>query len=125
MSEKPSGDFLTDGNVSTTVLFLNQVWHSATMRRLTDGHRHMTQHQLTITSPVPVSGSVNARIIPDTIGSVILDSVDIGQVLTLDNNKSAIATFSGVLRGIELVELESFGPDAILTIVLSSTRGQG
>ena len=116
-------DSVTDGAVASTVLFLNKVWQSATVRRLVDAHRFMTQHQLTITSPNVITGTFQVRIIPDTADAVLMESVNTGLELAV-NGRSAMLLFSGVLRGIELVETEAFGDDTTMTIVLSSTRGQ-
>lgn len=117
-------DFVTDTFVASTTLFPNRVWDSATMYRFVDAHRFMTQHQLTITSPIPITGALSVRIIPDTADLKLKESVDIGLSLELNNQKSAVVLFSAVLRGIELVEQTSFGPKKTMTIVLSSTRGQ-
>lgn len=117
-------DRVTDGNVASTTLFPNRVWDSATMYRFVDKHRFMTQHQLTLTSPGPITGKLSVRIIPDTADLKLTQSVDSGLFLTLDNSNSAILLFSSVLRGIELIEVESFGLKKTMTIVLSSTRGQ-
>ena len=117
-------DHVTDGNVASTTLFPNRVWDSATMYRFVDAHRFMTQHQLTITSPIPITGTLAVRIIPDTADLKLTESVDIGLSLDLNNEKSGVILFSAVLRGIELVEETSFGDKKTMTIVLSSTRGQ-
>lgn len=117
-------DHVTDGNVASTTLFPNRVWDSATMYRFVDAHRYMTQHQITLTAPEPITGQLSVRIIPDTADLKLTQSVDIGMFLTLDNAKSAVLLFSAVLRGIELVEVDSFGLKKTMTIVLSSTRGQ-
>jgi hypothetical protein len=117
-------DNVTDGYVSSTTLFPNRVWDSATMYRFVDAHRHMTQHQITLTSPIPITGKLAVRIIPDTADLKLTQSVDSGLFLELDNNDSAVLLFSAVLRGIELIEVESFGLKKTMTIVLSSTRNQ-
>jgi hypothetical protein len=117
-------DFVTDGNVASTTLFPNRVWDSATMYRFVDSHRFMTQHQITLTSPVNITGKLAVRIIPDTADLKLTHSVDTGLFLELNDQNSAVLLFSSVLRGIELVEIESFGPKKTMAIVLSSTRGQ-
>jgi hypothetical protein len=117
-------DFVTDGNVASTTLFPNRVWDSATMYRFVDSHRFMTQHQLTLTSPVNITGKLSVRIIPDTGDMKLTQSVDSGLFLELNDQNSAVLLFSSVLRGIELVEVETFGLKKTMTIVLSSTRGQ-
>lgn len=117
-------DFIKDGGVISTVLFLNQIWESASMRRLIDDHRFMTQHQLTITSPNSLTGSFSIHIIPDTMDAVILDAVDIGLTLNLENQYSGILIFSGIFRGIVLKKESGLDEKSNLTIVLSSTRGQ-
>jgi hypothetical protein len=117
-------DFVTDEFVASTTLFSNRVWDSATMYRFVDRHRFMTQHQLTLTSPIAITGKLAVRIIPDTADMKLTQSVDSGLFLTLDNDNSAVLLFSAVLRGIELIEVESFGPKKTMTIVLSSTRNQ-
>ena len=117
-------DYVTDGNVASTTLFPNRVWDSATMYRLVDKHRFMTQHQLTLTSPENITGKLSVRIIPDTGDLKLTQSVDSGLFLDLNNQNSAVLLFSAVLRGIELIEVTSFGPKKTMTIVLSSTRNQ-
>jgi hypothetical protein len=117
-------DQVTDGNVASTTLFPNRVWDSATMYRFVDSHRFMTQHQVTLTSPEPITGKLSVRIIPDTADLKLTQSVDSGLFLELNDCNSAVLLFSSVLRGIELIEVGSFGLKKTMTIVLSSTRGQ-
>ena len=117
-------DFVTDGNVASTVLFPNRTWDSASTYRLVGNHRFMTQHQLTLTSPENITGKLSVRIIPDTGDLKMIESVDSGLFLELDNCNSAVLLFSAVLLGVELIEVENFGLKKTMTIVLSSTRGQ-
>jgi hypothetical protein len=117
-------DYVTDEFVASTTLFPNRVWDSATMYRFVDKHRFMTQHQITLTAPTQITGKLAVRIIPDSGDLKLTQSVDTGLFLELDNENSAVLLFSAVLRGIELIEVDSFGPKKTMTIVLSSTRNQ-
>lgn len=118
-------DFVTDGYVISTTLFPNRVWDNQTgLDKFVGSHRYMTQHQLTITSPTPLTGRFGVRFVPDTADLKLTESVDTGLFLTLDNCNSAMLLFSAVLIGIELVEVESIGFKKTMTIVLSSTRSQ-
>ena len=114
-------DSVTGGNVISTTLHFNKVWVGPSLWKMLLEHRFKTQHQLTLSSPGVVTGTLKIRIIPDTADNTLADSVDTGRTLEVVGDNSAMAVFPAVLRGIELEELVAFTPGDILTLVLSST----
>lgn len=118
-------EFSGDGYIASTTLKVDSEWVGPRLWKILTDHRFMTQHQLTLTSTTPISGVLQVRILPDTGRWVVEESVYTDKDLVLDNEYSAVLLFSGVLKGIELYESTALTAGAIVTIVLSSIRGDG
>lgn len=83
-------------------------------------HRGAVNHQLTLhCSGALAAGSYRVRLIPDNETSVEA-SVDTGQVLDMTGVNSAIATFSGVLKGIHIEPAVPLSGGQTISLVLSS-----
>ena len=115
----------TDGYVVSSTLLLEELWDRASLWKTLDDHRFMTQHQLSIAATTPISGSLQVKLLQDTGQFVVQPSVDTTLSMTFASVNSGLLVFTGILRGLELIEITPLSAGAILTIVLSSTRNQG
>lgn len=83
-------------------------------------HRNLTNHQVCmVASGAPTAGKFSVRIIPDADG--VNTAVDTGLVLDLTGKNSAVVSFTGVIRGLQLISIENIAPtQTTISAVVSS-----
>jgi len=83
-------------------------------------HKNLTNHQVClVANDTPTAGVYSVRIIPDADG--VNTAVDTGLILDLTDKNSAYVNFTGVIRGLQLISIESIDPvDTSISAVISS-----
>jgi len=104
----------------STLLFHGRLSDFGGWSGLTPDHKNSVNHQLTLScSGVLAAGSYSVRIIPDD-DSTLESSVDVGEDLDMVGQNSAIAIFSGVLKGIHIKPTVPLSGGETISLVLSS-----
>jgi len=104
----------------STLLFTGKASDFGAFSRVLLAHRNLVNHQITISSSGVLAAGVYAlRIVPEE-DDTLESSVDTGEILDIAGNDSAIAIFSGVLRGIHLEVLTPLSGGETISVVLSS-----
>ena len=104
----------------STLLFQGKASDMGDWSGIAIEHRNAGNHQLTLScSGVLAAGTYRVRIIPND-DTVVEASIDTGEVLDMTGANSAIANFSGVIKGIHLDESVALSGGETISLVLSS-----